>query len=434
MATILTKTEEKVWKAKIEEEIRKVGKGQRVRLRDDREPNLLIVIGERSASWISNPRLKDGRRASVTLGRWPAMGLEDARQAAQDVRRIIDAGGDPNAAKRQAKIEAEDRKTLRELLDLYAAAKLAQLRRGGDAKRSIERALAKYMGRDPETLTHRDISAAIDKMALKAPIGANRALAYVNAFFAWATPRHIKSNPAKEITKPSAEAPRDRTPMLPELVEIWKAAGELGFPFGPAVRLLVATAMRREEIGGMMLSEIDLSDADCTVFTLPAARSKNKRALRVPLSSLARGVLEEAMADDDRPEGAQLVFTTTGNSVISGWSKAKRKLDATIAANRTKAAAEKGVEPEALEPWRLHDLRRSFATLACDVLHVDPAVCDRVLNHVGASTSTTVSRVYGRSEMFDQRRAALFAWGDLLRRQLESAPANVVPLVRAGAA
>lgn len=56
------------------------------------------------------------------------------------------------------------------------------------------------------------------------------------------------------------------------------------------------------------------------------------------------------------------------------------------------------------------DLRRSFATNACDVLQIDPAVADRCLNHVGASTTSTISRVYGRNEMFEQRRDALRKW------------------------
>lgn len=408
--------------------------GKRLVLRDDREPNLRLQVGERAASWFATPRLKDGKRVSVTLGRWPAMGIADARRAAQDVRRLVDAGVNPNEQKREAAREARDRKSLRELLDLYHGASLAQLRRGEAAKRAIEQALAKALDRDPQTLTRRDIAEPVDRLALKSPISANRSLAYIKAFLTWAVGRgHIAANPAQGIAKPSAEVARDRTPSLPELIEIWQAAGELGFPFGPAVRLLIATAMRREEIGGMLIGEIDLTDAECAVFTLPVARSKNKRALRVPLSPLTRAVLVEAMADEKRPGDAQLIFTTTGESVISGWSKAKRRLDAIIVANRAKVAAETGVDPAPLEPWRLHDLRRSFATLACDVLHVDPAVCDRVLNHVAASTSTTVSRVYGRSEMFDQRKAALFAWGELLRQHIEGRPANVVPL-RAGAA
>ena len=110
------------------------------------------------------------------------------------------------------------------------------------------------------------------------------------------------------------------------------------------------------------------------------------------------------------------VFTTRGDRSISGWSKAKARLDRIIADRRL--AHDPSSEP--MVPWRFHDLRRSFATHACDVLHIDPAVADRCLNHVGASTSSTVSRIYARNEMFDQRRDALIAWAELIECGLRS--------------
>ena len=72
-----------------------------------------------------------------------------------------------------------------------------------------------------------------------------------------------------------------------------------------------------------------------------------------------------------------------------------------------------------MPPWRLHDLRRGFATQACDLLQIDAAVADRCLNHVGSATTSTIARVYGRSEMFAQRRDALIRWADLLEAALK---------------
>jgi integrase len=191
--------------------------------------------------------------------------------------------------------------------------------------------------------------------------------------------------------------------------------------------------MRREEVTGIAVSELDLPEDGQGVFTLPANRSKNDRAIRVPLSPLARSVVDRALAArpiiESTGKPSPLLISTTGTTPASGWSKAKARLDGYIMEAREARAAESGEEAEAIQPWRLHDLRRAFATAACDILHIDPAVADRCLNHVGASTTSTISRVYGRSEMFDQRRAALTAWGALLERELRAeAATNVVPI------
>ena len=428
MAVLLTKPG-------IDAALAKSRNGDRIELADSKEAGLRLRAGERDAKWSVLVRTPVGGRIRIPLGAWPGLGISDARKAAQDAKREVEQGVNPNENRRAARHYTK----LSELIDTYDKMKLANLRRGAATKRALEGALKRFLDRDPATLTRRDIAGAIDKIAERAPVSANRSLAYVKAFFGWAVGRgHLPTNPADGISKPTPEVARDRTPSLDELVEIWNAAGTLGYPFGPAVRLLIATAMRREEIAAMGVAELNLADATNAVFTLPAERSKNGRAIRVPLSSLALTALLPALAArpviDDKSTLASLVFTTTGETAASGWSKAKSRLDRTIASKRAEQAAGTGRGGEAMLPWRLHDLRRSFATVACDVLHIDPAVADRCLNHVGASTTSTISRVYGRSEMLDQRKSALEAWGKLLTGLIEPAGSNVVSLVAAQAA
>ncbi len=393
---------------------------ERLELADDREPGLRIRAGERGAKWSVLARSPTGERIRVPLGTWPGVGISEARDAARAAKKKIEKGVNPNVERK----EAREHSTVRELLDVYDRARLAGLRSGRATKLSLDVALKALLDRDPITLTRRDVAGVIDKKAKTAPVHANRMLAYMRAFFGWSVGRgHMVENPAAHISMPTPETARERTPVLAELAEIWNAAGTLGYPFGAAVRLMMATGARREEIAAMRVDELDLSDdADPPAWTLPAERSKNGRSIRVPLSPLARDALVAALAS--RPKDAPLVFTTTGTTSVSGWSKAKARLDSLIAAKRTEEAAKEGRRPEPLAPWRLHDLRRSFATLACDVLHIDPAVADRCLNHVGASTTSTIGRVYGRSEMFDQRKAALFAWSALLEAAVAQVPGN----------
>ena len=169
----------------------------------------------------------------------------------------------------------------------------------------------------------------------------------------------------------------------------------------------------------MRVAELDLPpDIDDGCWTLPAGRSKNGRAIRMPLAALARQVVSQALAA--RTVDGDFVFSTTGETPVSGWSRAKSRVDKLIRERRRRH----GVLAD-MPPWRFHDLRRTFATAACDVLQIDPAVADRCLNHVGASTTSTVSRIYARNEMFEQRRDALVRWAELLATATGKAEASL---------
>jgi len=118
---------------------------------------------------------------------------------------------------------------------------------------------------------------------------------------------------------------------------------------------------RVNEITGMRRSEL----GDGGTWTIPGARTKNHRPHAVPLPPLALDILAAVR----RIEG-DLVFTTTGTSPVSGWSKIKRALDAVM-----------GLK---VSPWRLHDLRRTAAS-GMSRLGVRSEVVDRALNHITGS-------------------------------------------------
>lgn len=435
-------------------------KGPQVELIDDRESGLRIRAGERSTTWSLSVRLKDGQRTRVTLGTWPGLGIGDARKAAQDKKREIAEGIDPNAAKRAAVIAAEiarrTRTTLRDVLDQYETAKLSQLRQGAATRRALDGKkglLRDMLTRAPGSITRADIADAVRRRAKTSPISANRSLAYARAFFNWCVGEEIiEANPAEKVKKPAKENQRDRAHSLGELGEIWLAAGTLGYPFGPLYRLLMVLPMRREEIAALPVAELDLGIDDAPaegVWTLPAGRTKRANALRVPLSPLARSIIKEALADpartkegvgdDGRLKPNPFVFSTTGTSPVSGFTKGKRRLDKAIADARTKVTTEEAArtgiphgnapEPGVMPGWTIHDLRTSFATNASDRLGIDATVADRCLNHVGSATTSKIMRTYNQSELFEPRKAALCAWASLIESEALGRPAgNVVPL------
>jgi integrase len=156
---------------------------------------------------------------------------------------------------------------------------------------------------------------------------------------------------------------------------------------------------------------------DQGVWILPAGRTKKANALRVPLSPLALAIIIEALEHEDRPKDSKLLFTTTEETAVSGFTKAKRRLDRRIQENRLVAAAKRGRGSETVEPmphWTVHDLRTTFNTHACEILGIPPHVADRILNHVATATRSKIMRVYNKSELFEPRRKALCDWGELL--------------------
>ena len=406
----------------------KAGQAGRGELADDREPGLRIRAGERTATWFLMVRLGNGKRTRIKLGGYPALGLSAARELARAKRFETVGGTDPNALKRETKRQAirkrETERKLGEVLDQYERQKLSQLRHGGQARRAIDGnsgLLRAFVSRGINDIERGDIVAAVRAHAERAPIAANRTLAFTKAFFNWCVDQEIvAANPAATIKRPTKERTRDRFHTLDELIEIWIAMGDLGYPFEHLFRLLVVIPMRREELAGMPISELDLAfggDDDNAVWVLPAARTKRANALRVPLSPLAVSIIREAIAAPDRPKNSPFVFSMTGDTSVSGYAKAKRRLDRIIHENRIENAEAEGGPLVAMAHWTIHDLRTTFSTLACEVMGADMAVTDRILNHVATATRSKIMRVYNKSEMFEPRKRVLREWAALIERE-----------------
>jgi integrase len=182
-----------------------------------------------------------------------------------------------------------------------------------------------------------------------------------------------------------------------ELAAVWNALDAMTYPFGPYFRLLLLTLQRRDEVAAMRWAELA---PDFRHWTLPAGRAKNRRAHIVHLCEPARAIL----AGIPRRAGSDLVFTTTGLTPISGFSRGIRAL-------RDQVAKHMPAEAEAADEadrWRLHDFRRTGVTVLAR-LGVLPHVADKLLNHVGGTISG-VAAIYQRHEFLAERAAALDLW------------------------
>jgi integrase len=339
------------------------------------------------------------------------MGLADARKAASAMADGMRAGIDPAGAKRAAKAKA--------IANDFAAVAAEWLERDQADNRSranVARSLAKdvtplFRGRPIETITTDDALAAINAIVDRGTVTqARRTFAYLHRLFRWAvSTRKMSSNPLAGVDKPGAERSRDRVLSDRELGMIWRAAGAIGWPFGPVVKLLMLTGARLSEIGSLQWQEID-GDA----IRLSGDRTKNGEAFTLPLSTAAVAIV----ADLPRIEDADFVFTVTGRTPVSGWSKAKLTLDAKI----LEAMRESDPEAKPFAPWRFHDLRRSAAT-GMGELEIPPNVIEATLNHVSGSRGG-VAGVYNKSKLESAKRAALETWGQHLTAAISTDSAS----------
>ena len=272
------------------------------------------------------------------------------------------------------------------------------------------------------TITRRHVADALDRAKARSEAAARLLFADLRPLFKWAHERElVDANPMTGLRAPKPAEARERTLENEEIRAFWKAADEGSWPFASIYKLLLLTGARREEVAGMKWSELDL---DAGLLMLPGARTKNSRDHRIPLARQAVEILDRrAIAAIKARLGYQdgdLVFSTTGTTSPSGFSKAKTALDARM---------QEILGPK-FKPWRVHDLRRTCAT-GMEHFGVDLRVIEAALNHV-SGTKAGIVGVYQRAEHREAVRAAFDAWDTRVAALTgEERPSNVVSLSRA---
>jgi len=363
-------------------------------------------------SWALRYRWQ-GSPAKCRLGDYPVVGLAEARDKARDALRLLDAGTDPREARRTQEVpEAPRDDTIRDIITEFIT-RHAKVRNRSwqEVERVLRRELEPTWGRRRiGEIERKDVIRLIDGVADRgAPVMANRVLAHTRKLFNWAVSRDlIATSPCAGVSAPAQETKRDRVLSGADLRALWAACEDVGEPFGSIVRLLVLTGQRRDEVAGMRWAEVDV---DAAQWTIPGERAKNGVPHQVPLGKTALSILSSrprVLTVDGTNAGKVVhVFTTTGASPFSGFSKAKARLDAAMQRRLSEETGEAtGGGPMA--PWRLHDIRRTVAT-GLQRLGVRLEVTEAILNHVSGSRAGVVG-IYQRHDWADEKRAALEAW------------------------
>jgi integrase len=183
------------------------------------------------------------------------------------------------------------------------------------------------------------------------------------------------------VSKRKVEIPRDRTLTADELTVFWQTIEKLPELPRAYFRVVLLTGARRNEVGGLPWSELDL---DAGLWRLPGERNKSGRAFEIPLS---RPVVETLRA---LPRIGPMVFALDGKKPMTLHQLIER------------------VHREAgLLDVRLHDLRRTLRTGLAE-LGVSFEVAERVLNHAMPG----LQAVYNRHNYLAEKRSALSLWAE----------------------
>jgi integrase len=402
----------------------------------------LRLLPSGSASWQFAYRVRGGGRAkaqrTVTLGRYPSVSVASARAAAKDLAGQIAAGHDPRSEIKAAALKTQTR--VAAALDDYEKwiTYDRKLLKAADMMGSLRRGLQPFLKRNLADLTRQAFVDRIEAIARgdlgeaakeyrkggrgskarKGGPGAARDFRkFLHTFLERAVSRGLlNANVMAGHRMPSAtkadrikaeEAARLMTEA--ELIAVWRAAGDIGGPFGSLVRMALATGLRRGELAAMKWEWID---REAGVITVPADRMKAGQTHIVPITRTVAEILDEQPVTS-----GSLVFASTrrlgGETELSGWSQWLAKL-----------AKKSGVA------WiGLHDLRRLFRSQLAE-LGVPENIAEVMIAH---KRSDLVAR-YNRSQLVGLRRETAELYDDWLRGIIEKGAGetakNVVKLRR----
>lgn len=432
-------------------------KKKRVEIPDTKCAGLYLIVQPSGAkSWAYRYRI-GGKPAKLTLGAvYIATGQADepteavlgqsntlagARELAMAASRKVARGLDPaaelkdrKARARTAAVEASlaDRDRVEAVAVSFLAKHVAQLRpRTREQYEYIvnNMVVREWRGRTIQAIGKRDVAGLLDKIRDdRGPIAANRARAVLSKLFAWAMARDIVSASPVAAIERAPETSRERFLADDELRLVWLAADTIGQPFEHLAKMLVLTGMRLREVAQTRWLEIDVAGR---VWNLPQERSKNRRAHTVPLADTAISLLQSLPRIGTAKDG--FVFTTNGETAISGFSRAKERLDAAIVRLQGEEAEAAGIVPDGiapLAPWSWHDLRRSFAA-GLGRLGFSGEVIERSLNHVSGAFGG-IRGVYQRHHYQEEMRVAFDAWAKHVEGLVTGEPAGNVIELRGG--
>jgi integrase len=398
---------------------------QRLDLADGAVPGLTLRLGLGRATWSLILRVvgeggvtrrghqRKGKRVRVSLGGYPSVTLEAARGLANTFLDQAKKGVSPVKALEAAATAGG--LTIQALSERFLSdyVRMKELR----AFIKYEGALRVHVvprvgGVLADTLSREEVRGLLKRVMVRVPRtdrprarprggkeAARTVLAVLRKMISWGIAEELlrrKDNPASgmESNLPKKRK-KERVLSLEEARIVWRAAETLGYPFGPAYRLILLTGCRPGEWARARRPWIDLKQALCVI---PAERYKSDHVHVVPLVAEAVAILDEVLAIFRGQSGDYIFSGTDGRRPLAGWPRAQARMMRAM-------CAVSGERP--VVPWTPHDLRRTIATRIAEQLGVGgEQLIKRVLGHADGS----VTAIYNRYGYVKEMRGALQQW------------------------
>jgi len=414
---------------------------------DERLPGFgLMITANGARSYVVQYRNADGVSRRITIN--GSRKFATAKREAKAILGKVAHGGDPLADKRKQREARAD--TLRRIVEneYLADSDVKKLRSVNAKHRTFERYVFPTMGSRPIAEIRRsEIVRMLRNIKAKHGHGAaDDAFKMLSRFFTWYVPNADDDfrSPVVRGTWSQTKGDGSRTLTDDEIRILWNVTSEGRNPYDYFIRFTLLTATRRNESARIKRSELS---PEATEWTIPAARykgqdGKSTHAHLIPLSPLAHNVLASVPVLQVGGKDAKWVFTTTGTSPISGFSKFKLALDkrlATVLEKEGKPTRARiisdlnnrypGKDYQPFDDrWTTHSLRKTARTLLSRI-GVDKEIAEKCLGHIEGGIVGT----YDHHEAKPQKRAAFEALAREVERIVEGRPGNVVPLSSARA-
>lgn len=312
-------------------------------------------------------------RRTVSIGKVGVLGLAEARTSARRI--LAEHALGKHRAPRMSVAEA-----LQSYLDAKAHTNRARTMK--DTTRILHKHLDHLKAKNLEAISTHALMRLTDDLANTVPGTARHVFCEARTFFRWCVQRRLlQHSPLEGLEPPTPAGCRERVLADEELRVVWRAAEQIEGHYGKIVMLLILSGQRRSEIAGISSEWLDLEKQTCS---FPSSITKNRRSHLFPIGEICRNILVSVNT-------TSYLFPARGSTTkpFNGWSKAKAQFD--------KVAA--------IEPWTLHDLRRTYAT-NLQRLGIRLEVIEGLLNHVSGTRAGIVG-VYNRHRYETEMREAV---------------------------